>query len=79
MSIVNDLKQIIKQDTIIETATVSVFSVNNSLASVKRAGQTNATKFLPVVSGLSVSTNDVVEIVKLNGNINTAYVSKKIR
>ena len=62
MSIVNDLKQIMKQDTIIETATVSVVSV--SLASVKRAGQTNATKFLPVVSGLSVSTNDVVEIVK---------------
>lgn len=77
MSIVNDLKQIMKQDTIIETATVSV--VSGSLASVKRAGQTNATKFLPVVSGLSVSTNDVVEVVKLNGNINTAYISKKIR
>lgn len=77
MSIVNDLKQIIKQDTIIETATVSVVSGTN--ASVKRAGQTNATKFLPIVSGLSVSTNDVVEVVKLNGNINTAYISKKIR
>lgn len=77
MSIARFIRDIARQGPVIETATVAV--VGSGSATVKRAGQTTATKALPVASGLTVVANDVVEIVKLNGNINTAYISRKIR
>lgn len=77
MSLARSIRELVKQGPVIETATVS--SVAGATAKVKRTGQTNATKYLPVANGLAVIIGDVVEIVKLNGNINTAYISRKIR
>lgn len=77
MSIARIIRDIARQGPVIETATVAV--VGTGSATVKRAGQTTATKALPIVDGLTVVTGDVVEVIKLNGNINTAYISRKIR
>lgn len=77
MSIARIIREMTRQPPVIETATVT--SVGTGTAKVARAGQTTSTKSLPIAAGLSLSDGDVVELVKLNGNINTAYISRKIR
>lgn len=77
MSLGRNLREIIgRKQTII---TAEVVTVGTGVATVIRPGQSNATKPLPVVSGLSLTEGDVVEVILLNGNINTAYIARIIR
>lgn len=77
MSMVRDLKSIIGQKN--EVITAEVTATGTGTAKVRRAGQTNSSKSLPVASGVTVSANDWVEVILLNGNINTGVITRKIR
>ena len=78
MSIAKHLRIITKtKEQTLETAEVT--DVDGTTAKVKRAGQTNSTKYLPVASGVTVIVGDVVQLVKYNGNINTALITGKVR
>ena len=77
MSIVQNLRQLVGQRQ--EIITAEVTATGAGTAKVRRAGQTNSTKSLPVADGVTVNVNDWAEVVMLGGNINTAYVSKKVR
>lgn len=59
------------------TETATVDSVAGSYARVKRAGQTVATRLIPVAPGVTVAPADKVQVLKLNGNINTALITGK--
>ena len=77
MSLSKNLKTLVGQKNEVITAEVTV--VDTGTAKVRRGGQTNSTKYLPVVSGLTVVVGDWVEVIMINGNINTGYLSRKIR
>ena len=59
-----------------EIAVVS--EVSGAAARVKRQGQTVSTRLIPLVSGLSVSVGDRVQLVKINGSINAAFIAAKV-
>ncbi len=77
MSLKANMQELVGKDVVIETATVS--EVGAGEARVKRAGQTNETRLIPVADGLTVLVDDVVQVIKFNGNINTALIVRKIR
>ena len=77
MTIAQSIRQIIGQKETIETATVT--AVDGTTAKVQRVGQTNSTKYLPVADGVTVIVGDVVQVLKLNDNINTGLITAVVR
>lgn len=58
-----------------EVARVSTVAGDGLSARVQRQGQTAETKFLPLIDGLSVVVGDRVQLVRVNGDLNTSYIA----
>ena len=77
MKLAKNLRLVVGQKQ--EIITAEITATGSGTARVRRAGQTNSSKSLPVASGVTVTAADWVEVVMLNGNINTGLISRKIR
>lgn len=64
--------------TQVEVGVVSEVAAGGLSARVKRQGQTVGTKFLPLLTGLTVVVGDRVQLVRVNGDLNTAYIAAKV-
>lgn len=62
-----------------EVITAEVTATGTGTAKVRRAGQTNSTKSLPVASGVTVTIGDWVQVMLYNSDINTGVITQKIR
>lgn len=58
-----------------EVAVVSEVAGDGLSARVQRQGQTAETKFLGIATGLTVNVGDRVQVVRINGSLNTAYIA----
>jgi hypothetical protein len=61
-----------------EVVEISTLAVDGLSARVRRQGQTAETRFLPVASGIIVEVGDRAQLVRINGNLNTAYIAAKV-
>jgi hypothetical protein len=55
-----------------------VGTVTGNMATVKRKGQTEETKTLPIVAGLTLAPGNRVVLLRLNGDLNSAVIIAKL-
>lgn len=69
-------QQPLLSNTVTEIAVIAEVSGTN--ARVKRQGQTVATRFLPLLSGVTVVVGDRVILQKPGADINRGYIERKV-
>jgi hypothetical protein len=69
------IKSNLRDVTQTEVAEVSEVAGDGLSARVKRQGQTAETKLLKIAAGLTVVVGDRVQLVRIGGDLNTAYIA----